>query len=98
MVAVVFLLTVNGTEARAAPCRTWCAANDAVTVAARGGPAIGSDRVATPLALVVALTLVPPERAKVTVRPGSTEVARFGSVSVADTVALVFCGALVAPV
>jgi hypothetical protein len=72
-------------------------ANDAVTVAVRGGPEIGSDAVATPLPLVVALTLLPLERANVTVRLGSTVEPRFGSVRVADTVALVFWGALEAP-
>ncbi|NHA00315.1 hypothetical protein G5V59_09910 [Nocardioides sp. W3-2-3] len=61
------------------------------------GPATGSEAVAMPLALVVALTDVPPDREKVTVRFGSTDADRFGSVSVARTVTEVFCAPSVAP-
>ncbi len=72
-------------------------ANDAVTVALRGGPEIGRVAVATPWPFVVPVTLVPPESEKVTVRLGSTDEDRFGSVSVARTRAVVFWGAETSP-
>jgi hypothetical protein len=92
-VTEAFLVTVNGEEALD-PLKKVVCANDAVTVALRGGPLTDRLAVATPLAFVVPFTDVPgePDRVKVTVRPLSGALL-WPSSSVAETGIVVFCGA-----
>jgi hypothetical protein len=97
VVVVGICLTVNGTAWPAAV-KNDVAGDDTVNVAERGGIVVGSVAVATPLAFVVALTVVPPDRLNVTAWPDSGAEPSFGSMTFAETVAPVPATALVSPV